>query len=137
LIKILFFNPVKTSKFRTCPYLCGSKEKSVLLRDWFLLSLFIRFAFAFLALVTCLNLFCTQTHHPHEYGIQHKQGEGSKCHLCSRRTPSFVLCLSPPTVIHQFDKWHLCVSQSETIVATRIIDDQYCSPQFSFHRFSS
>ena len=124
LTKILIFSPVKISKFRICPYFCGSKERSVLLRDWFLLFLFIRFAFAFLALVTCLNIFYTESHHPHECGIQHKQGGGSKCHLC-RRTPSFVLRLSLPPVIHQFDKWHLCVSQSETIVATRIIDDQY------------
>jgi len=90
LAEILIFSPVKTSKFGICPCLCGSKERSVLLWDWFLLFLFTRFAFALLALVTCLYLFYTQTHHPHEYGIQYKQGEGSKCHLCSRRTPSFI-----------------------------------------------
>jgi len=54
------FRPSKSSKFRICPYLSGSKERSVLLSKWFLLSLFIRFAFAFLTLVTCLNLFYTQ-----------------------------------------------------------------------------
>jgi hypothetical protein len=47
------------------------------------------------------------------------------------------LSVSLPPIIHQFDKWHLCVSQSETTVATRITEDKYYCPQSSFQWYSS